>query len=177
MGYEIGIEEGNADFEGMGHAGAVHLGEDAFLKVKFGAEVKNPFQPAGEATSVGETGDILKGVVAVKFVADIWRKQVVTLGIATSPHPKEKADFGGKAQTFEELGHEKRKAFVVVGDGKALDEMVDGNADAYREEGKTLDEKVGLKAGVAGEKFIPSVSAQHGFHLARCQTGKKPGGN
>ena len=117
MGDEIGIEEGNADFEGVSHAGAVHLGEDAFLKVKFGAKVENSFQPAGQATSVGETGDILKGVVAVKFVADIWRKQVVTLGIATSPHPKEKADFGGKAQTFEELGHEKRKAFVVVGDG------------------------------------------------------------
>ena len=58
----------------MGHAGAVHLGKNAFLKVKFGAEVENPFQPAGQATSVGETGDILKGVVTVKLVPDIRRK-------------------------------------------------------------------------------------------------------
>ena len=166
MGDEIRIEEGNADFEGMSHAGAVHLGEDAFLKVKFGAEIKNPFQPAGQATSVGETGDILKGVVTVKLVPDIRRKQVVALGIATSAHPKQKADFGGKAQTFEELGHEEGKALVVMGNGKALDQMVDGDPDADGEEGKTFDEKVGLKAGVAGEKFIPSVPAQHGFHLA-----------
>jgi hypothetical protein len=90
----------------------------------------------------------------------------VALGIATSAHPKQKPDFGGKAQTFEELGHEEGKALVVMGNGKALDQMVDGDPDADGEEGKTFDEKVGLKAGVAGEKFIPSVPAQHGFHLA-----------
>lgn len=79
--------------------------------------------------------------------------------VATGSHPEKETNFSGQTESFQELGHEKRKAFVVVGDGKALDEMVDGYADAYWEKGEALDEKMGLKAGVSCKQFISAISA------------------
>jgi hypothetical protein len=97
--------------------------------------------------------------MALELVAGIGGEKVVPFAVATGSHPEKETNFSGQTESFKELGHEKRKAFVVVGDGKALDEMVDGNADAYGEKGEALDEKMGLKAGVSCKKFISAIPA------------------
>jgi len=97
--------------------------------------------------------------VALELLASIGGEELVAFAISARSHPEKKTNFGGQTQSFEELGHEKRKAFVVVGDGKALDEMVDGNAYTYGEKGEALDKKMGLKAGVSGKQFIPAIPA------------------
>jgi hypothetical protein len=97
--------------------------------------------------------------MALELVAGIGGEKVVPFTVATGSHPEEETNFSGQTESFEKLGHEKRKAFVVVGDGKALDEMVDGNADTYGEKGEALDEKMGLKAGVSCKQFISAIPA------------------
>jgi len=97
--------------------------------------------------------------MALELMAGIGGEEVVPFAVATSSHPEKETNFSGQTESFEELGHEKRKAFVVVGDGQALDEMVDGNADAYGEKGESLDEKMGLKAGVSCKQFISAIPA------------------
>ena len=62
-----------------------------------------------------------------------------------------------------------------MGDGQALDEMVDGDADAYGEKGEAFHEQMGLKAGVAGKKLIPSVSTENGFYFSSGELGEEPG--
>jgi hypothetical protein len=119
------------------------------LKVKLRAKIEDAFESAREATPVDEAGNILKSVMALELVACIGGEEVVPFAVATGSHPEKKANFSWQTESFEELGHEKRKAFVVVGYGQALDEMVDGNADAYGEKGEALDEKMGLKGGVS----------------------------
>ena len=47
VGNEIRIEEGNTDFEGVRHAGAIDLHQDAFLKIKFCAKIEDSFQTSG----------------------------------------------------------------------------------------------------------------------------------
>ena len=159
VGDEIGVEKGNANFEGVSHAGAVDFHQDALLKVQFCAKVKNTFEAARETAAVGEASDILESVMALELVASIGGEEIVAFAISARSHPEKKTNFGGQTQPFEELGHEKRKAFVVVGDGKALDEMVDGNADTYGKKGEALDKKMGLKAGVSGKQFISAIPA------------------
>jgi hypothetical protein len=97
--------------------------------------------------------------MALELVAGIGGEKVVPFAVATGSHPEKETNFSGQTESFEELGHEKRKTFVVVGDGKALDEMVDGNADTYGEKGEALDEKMGLKAGVSCKQFISAIPA------------------
>jgi hypothetical protein len=104
--------------------------------------------------------------MALELDASVGGEKVVPFAVAAGPHPEKETNFSWQTESFEELGHEKRKAFVVVGDGKALDEMVDGNADAYGEKGEALDEKMGLKAGVACKKFVPPIAAQNGFYFS-----------
>jgi hypothetical protein len=87
--------------------------------------------------------------MALELVPSVGGEKVMPFAVAAGPHPEKETYFSWQTESFEELGHEKRKAFVVVGYGQALDEMVDGNADAYREKGEALDEKMGLKAGVS----------------------------
>ncbi len=43
---EIGVEEGHADFEGVGHAGTIDFGQDTLLQVKFRAKVEDSFEAA-----------------------------------------------------------------------------------------------------------------------------------
>jgi hypothetical protein len=174
VGDEIGIEEGNPDFEGVCHAGAIDLHQDTFLKIQFRAKIEDSFQTSREATAVGEAGDVFKSVVTVELVAGIGGEKIVALAIAAGSHPKEKTDFCGEAEPFQELSHKKRKALVVVGDREALDEVIDGDPDADGKEREALHEKVGLKAGISCKKFIPSVSAKDGFYFSSCETGEEP---
>jgi len=97
--------------------------------------------------------------MALELVPSIGGEKVVPFAVAAGPHPEKETNFSWQTESFEELGHEKRKAFVVVGYGKALDEMVDGNADTYGEKGESLDEKMGLKAGVTCKQFISAIPA------------------
>jgi hypothetical protein len=97
--------------------------------------------------------------MALELVAGIGGEKVVPFAVAAGPHPEKETNFSGQTESFEELGHEKRKAFVVVGYGKALDEMVDGNANAYGEKGEAFNKKMGLKAGVSCKKFISAIPA------------------
>jgi hypothetical protein len=53
--------------------------------------------------------------------------------------------------------------------------MVDGDADAYGEKGEAFHEQMGLKAGVAGKKLIPSVSTENGFYFSSGELGEEPG--
>lgn len=177
VGDEIGIEERNPDFEGVCHAGAIDLHQDAFLKIQFRAKVEDSFQTSGKAAAVGEAGDVFEGVVAVELVAGIGGEEIVALAISAGSHPKEETDFCGKAETFEKLCHEKGKALVVVGNGKAVDQVIDGDPDADGKERESFNEKVGLEAGISCKKFISSVSAKYGFYFSGCQTGEKPGWN
>jgi hypothetical protein len=87
--------------------------------------------------------------MALELVPSVGGEKVVPFAVAAGPHPEKETNFSGQTESFEELGHEKRKAFVVVGYGKALDEMVDGNAYTYGEKGEAFNEKMGLKAGVS----------------------------
>jgi hypothetical protein len=112
--------------------------------------------------------------MALELVAGIGGEEVVPFAVATGSHPEKETNFSGQTESFQELGHEKRQTFVVVGDGKALDEMVDGNADAYGEKGEAFNEKMGLKAGVSCKQFISTIPAENGLHLSSGQTGKKP---
>jgi hypothetical protein len=112
--------------------------------------------------------------MALELVAGIGGEEVVPFAVAAGPHPEKETNFSWQTESFEELGHEKRKAFVIVGDGKSLDEMVDGNANAYGKKGEALDEKMGLKAGVSCKQFISAIPAENGLHLSSGQTGKKP---
>jgi len=97
--------------------------------------------------------------MALELVPSIGGEKVVPFAVAAGPHPEKETNFSWQTESFEELGHEKRKAFVVVGYRQALDEMVDGNADAYGEKGEALDEKMGLKAGVTCKQFISAIPA------------------
>jgi hypothetical protein len=97
--------------------------------------------------------------MALKLVPSVGGEEVVPFAVSAGSHPKKETNFSGQTKSFEELGHEKRKAFVVVGYGKALDEMVDGNANAYGEKGEALDEKMGLKAGISCKQFISAIPA------------------
>jgi hypothetical protein len=97
--------------------------------------------------------------MALELVPSVGGEEVVPFAVATGSHPEKETNFSGQTESFQELGHEKRKAFVVVGYGKSLDEMVDGNADAYGEKGEALDKKMGLKAGVSCKKFISAIPA------------------
>ena len=115
--------------------------------------------------------------MALELLASIGGEEIVALAISARSHPEKKTNFGGQTQSFEELSHNEGKTFVVVGDGKALDEMVDGDADAYGEKGEAFDEQMGLEAGVACKKFVPPIPAQNGFYFSGGQAGKKPGGN
>ena len=115
--------------------------------------------------------------MALELLASIGGEEIVALAISARSHPEKKTNFGGQTQSFEELSHNEGKTFVVVGDGKALDEVIDGDADAYGEKGEALDEKMGLEAGVACKKFVPPIPAQDGFYFSCGQAGKKPGGN
>jgi len=101
----------------------------------------------------------------------------VALAIAAGSHPKQETDFCGEAEPFQELSHEKRKALVVVRNGEALDEVIDGDSDANGKKREALHEEVGLKAGISCKKFISSVSAKHGFYFSGCQTGEEPSWN
>ena len=47
VGYKVGIEEGNTDFEGVRHASPIDLHQDALLKVQFCAEIEDSFQTSG----------------------------------------------------------------------------------------------------------------------------------
>ncbi len=40
----------------------------------------------------------------MEFVADIRGEKIIPLGIAACAHPKEEADFGRQAESFEKLG-------------------------------------------------------------------------
>jgi hypothetical protein len=177
VGDEIGIEEGNPDFEGVCHASAIDLHQDAFLKIQFRAKVEDSFQTSREATAVGEAGDVFEGVVAVELVAGIGGEKIVALAIAAGSHPKEKTDLCGEAEPFQKLSHKKRKALVVVGDREALDQVIDGDPDADGKEREPFNEKVGLEAGISCKKFISSVSAKYGFYFSGCQTSEEPGWN
>jgi hypothetical protein len=97
--------------------------------------------------------------MALKLVPSVGGEKVVPFAVATGSHPEKETNFSWQTESFQELGHEKRKAFVVVGYRQALDEMVDGNADAYGEKGEALDEKMGLKAGVTCKQFISAIPA------------------
>ena len=136
VGDQIDVEERDADFQGVGHGGAVDFHEDTFLKVKFGAEVEQSFQAPGEAAALGESGDVLERIGAVKLVADFGGEQVLAFRVSAGPHPEEETDFRRKTEAFDELGQKERKTFVVMGHGQALDEMIDGIADRDREEGE-----------------------------------------
>ena len=177
MSDEIGIKEGNADFEGVGHAGTIHLHQDALLKIKFRAQVEDTFQTPRKAAAVGKAGDVLEGIVAMELLAGIGGEEIVALAIPAGSHPKKEADFGGKTEPFQKLGHEKRKAFVVVGNGEALDQMIDGDTDANGEEGEAFDEEVSLETGISREKFVSPVATENGFYFSGCQTGEEPGWN
>jgi len=177
MGDEIDVEERNSHFEGVGHGCAVDLHEDALLEVKFGAEVKKAFQTPGEAAALGQAGDVLKRIGAVELVAGVGGKKIPTFRVAAGPHPEEETNFRGKAQAFDKLSQEERETFVVVGDGKTLDDVVDRVADGYREKGKAFQKKVGLETRVAGKQLIPAIPAQHGFDLGGSEPRQKPGGD
>jgi hypothetical protein len=101
----------------------------------------------------------------------------MALAIAAGSHPKEKTDFCGEAEPFQELRHDKRKTLVVVGNGKALDQVINGDSDADGKKRESFDQKVGLEAGISCKKFIPSVSAKYGFHFSGCQASEEPGWN
>ncbi len=45
VGDEIGVEEGNSYFEGVGHTGSIYFHEDALLQIEFGAKIKDAFEP------------------------------------------------------------------------------------------------------------------------------------
>jgi hypothetical protein len=177
VGDEIDVEEGDAHLKGVGHGGAIDLHEDALLEVEFGAEIEEAFQAAGQAAALGQTGDILEGVGPVELCAGVGGEEVAALRVAAGAHPEEETDFRGKTEAFDELGEEKRKAFVVVGDGQALDEMVDGVADGDGEEGESFDEKMSLEAGVAGKEFVAAVAAEDGFDLGGGEAGEEPSGH
>jgi hypothetical protein len=115
--------------------------------------------------------------MALELLAGIWREEIVALRIAASSHPKEKTDFCGEAEPFEKLGHEKGKALVVVRNGEALDEVIDGDPDADGKKREAFHEEVSLEAGISCKKFISAVSAKHGFNFSCCQTSEKPSGN
>jgi hypothetical protein len=112
--------------------------------------------------------------MALELVAGVGGEEVVPFAVAAGSHPEKKTNFSWQTESFEELGHEKRKAFVVVRDGQALDEMVNGNANTYGEKGEAFDEKMGLKTGVPCKQFISAIPAENGLHLSSGQTGKKP---
>ena len=111
------------------------------------------------------------------MAAGIGGEEIVSLAIAASSHPKEKTDFCGQAEPFQELRHDKRKTLVVVGNGEALDQMIDGDSDTDGKKREPFHKKVGLEAWVSCKKFIPSVSAKYGFYFSGCQTSEKPSGN
>lgn len=174
VGDEVWIEKGNAHLERVGHARAIDFGQDALLQIKFGAKVEDAFEPAGKATAVNEAGDIFKGIVALELVAGVGGEEVVPLAVAAGTHPKEKTNFSGQAESFEELGEEEREAFVIVGDGQALDEVVNSDANPDGKEGEALDKEMGLKAGVTGEKFVPAISTEDGFDFSSGELGQEP---
>jgi len=174
---EIDVEERDSHFQGVGHGGAVDLHEDALLEVELGAEVKEAFQATGEAAALGQAGDIFKWIGAVELVAGVGRKKIPALRVATGPHPKEEANFRRKAEALDELGQKERKTFVVMGNGEALDDVIDGIAYGDGKEGKAFQQEMGLEAGVAGKEFVPAVPAQDGFDLRGGESGKKPSGD
>jgi hypothetical protein len=59
---------------------------------------------------------------------------------------------------------------------EALENMVNGVADADGKKGEAFDKKVSLKAGVPCKKFIPAVSAENGFDSTGCEASEKPAG-
>jgi hypothetical protein len=115
--------------------------------------------------------------MALELLAGIWREEIVALRIAAGSHPKEETDFCREAEPFQELSHKKRKTLVVVGNGEALDEVIDGDPDADGKKREAFYEEVGLEAGISCKQFIPAVSAKHGFNFSCCQTSEKPSGN
>ncbi len=174
VGDEIGVEKGNANFEGVSHAGAVDFHQDALLKVQFCAKVKNTFEAARETAAVGEASDILESVMALELVASIGGEEIVAFAISARSHPEKKTNFGGQTQSFEKLRHDEGKTFVVVRDGKALDQMVDGHPDSDGKKGEPFHEQMGLEAGVAGKQFIPPIPAQNGFYFSGGELGQEP---
>ncbi len=66
----------------------------------------------------------------MEFVADIRGEKIIPLGIAACAHPKEEADFGRQAESFEKLGENEGDALVVMRYGESLENMVNGVADA-----------------------------------------------
>jgi hypothetical protein len=110
----------------------------------------------------------------VELAAGIGGEEIVALAIAAGSHPKQETDFCGEAEPFQELSHEKRKALVIVRNGEALDEVIDGDPNADGKKREPFHEKVGLKAGISCKKFISSVSAKDGFYFSGCQTSEEP---
>jgi hypothetical protein len=55
--------------------------------------------------------------------------------------------------------------------------VVDGIPECHRQEGKTLQEKMGLKGRVASEEFVPAIPTKDGFDLRGRQAGEEPGRN
>ena len=174
VGDEIGVEKGNTNFEGVSHAGAVDFHQDALLKVQFCTKVKNTFKAARETAAVGEAGHIFEGVVALELLASIGGEEIVAFAISARSHPEKKTNFGGQTQSFEKLRHDEGKTFVVVRDGKALDQMVDGHPDSDGKKGEPFHEQMGLEAGVAGKQFIPPIPAQNGFYFSGGELGQEP---
>ena len=171
MGDEIDVEEGNSHFQGVGHGGTVNLHEDALLQVELGAEVKEAFQTTGEAAALGQTGNVLKRIGAVELVAGVGGEKVPTLRVAASPHPKEETNFRRKAQALDELGQKEGKTFVVMGNGEALDDVIDGIPHGDGQEGKAFQQQMGLEAWVTGKEFVPAIPAEDGFDLGGGESG------
>jgi hypothetical protein len=115
--------------------------------------------------------------MALEFVADIRGEKIITLGIAASAHPKEKANFGRQAESFEKLSENERDALVIMRYWEALENMVNGVADADGKKGKAFDKKMSLKAGITCEKFIPTVTTKNSFDSTGCEASEKPAGN
>jgi hypothetical protein len=113
----------------------------------------------------------------VELIAGVGRKQIPAFRIATGAHPKEETNFRRKAQALDELGQKEGKTFVVMGDGEALDDVIDGITNGYRQEGEPFQQEVRLEAGIAGEQLVSAVPAKDGFNLGGGEPGKEPGRN
>ena len=103
--------------------------------------------------------------MALELVAGVWGEEVVPFTVAAGSHPEKEANFSGQTESLKELGQEKGKTFVVVGDGQSLDEMIDGISDSHRKKGEALHQEVGLETGITGKEFIAPVTPQNGFDL------------
>jgi hypothetical protein len=147
------------------------------LQIEFCAKIKDAFESTGETATANESGDVFEGVMALEFVANIWGEKIIPLGIAACSHPKEEADFGRQAESFEKLGENEGDALVVMRYREALENMVNGVADADGKKGEAFDKKMSLKAWISCEKFIPAVSTENGFDSTGCEASEKPAGN